>query len=244
MRRLISPPSGLGVTSIEPLSGPRAVNSGITQSIGNFTQTFGSPFGLWRFRFSFHAMRGAEFRRYRGWITALHGGANATRWRFFDPDMMSPKEAGLNLPSCAWWTDTGLDQNWSNGQPWSNGKGWGISPPQVRVAAPAVLGDTVVSLAAEFWGHSLGSGDDIGFFPFHLGMYEVTEVIEPGTYRIWPPLRKAITPDDLATLDPTLAMRLESEDAANVGRGLVVAEGLTVTMVEVFDYDVRDYFTG
>lgn len=238
--RLISPPVGLGVTSIEPLSGPRAVSSGATQSIGTFVQTFASPFSLWRFRFSFPAMHNSLFRRYRGWVTALHGGANATRWHFFDPDMMTFQEAGVDASNF----EIATGQPWSNGEPWSNGQNWQTSRPNVAVAAPAALEATQISLADSFWGHTLAIGDQIGFFPFHFGMYEVTEVIAPGTYRIWPDLRKAITTSDFATLSPTLAMRLESEDAASAGRGLVVAEGNSVTLVETLDYDVRDYFAG
>lgn len=117
-----------------------------------------------------------------------------------------------------------------------------MTPPHVAVADAAPRDATVISLGSDFWGHTLNVGDYLGFFPFHLGLYLVTEVIDPGTYRIWPPLRKAIGPDDFATLRPTLAMRLESEDAANAGRGLVVAEGLSVTLVEVPDYTVRQWF--
>ncbi|WP_207621412.1 phage head spike fiber domain-containing protein [Chelativorans oligotrophicus] len=240
--RLISPPIGLGLIGIEPLSGPRTVGAGANQSIGGFVQTFGAPFGLWRFRFTFHAMRGAEFRRYRGWITALHGGANATRWHFNDPDRISPAESGMSVsPSIRWDNISGL--NWANGQPWSNGQRWAVSPPQVRPAAGAALGDTVITLADEFWGHSLLGGEYIGFFPFHLGLYIITDVIAPGTYRIWPSLRKAVTLDHFCTLDPTLAMRLESEEGATADRALQVAEGASVTMIEVLDYDVRDYFS-
>lgn len=242
MARLLSPPAGLPVVSVEPLSGPRTVNAGATTSVGNFVQTVSSPFALWRWQVSFAAMHQALFRRYRGWVTALHGGANATRWDFWDPDMMSPHEAGISVSPRARWTDDGHAQNWSNGMPWSSGQGWGMTPPHVAVAGAAPRDATVVSLGSAFWGHTLNVGDYLGFFPFHLGLYLVTEVIDPGTYRIWPPLRKAIGPDDFATLRPTLAMRLESEDAATAGRGLVVAEGLTVTMVEVLDYDCRDYF--
>jgi len=238
-RRLISPPIGLGLIGIEPLSGPRTVGAGANQSIGGFVQTFGAPFGLWRFRFTFHAMRGAEFRRYRGWITALHGGANATRWSFCDPDKITHQEAGVNA------TDREVrdGQPWSNGMPWSNGENWGTSRPQVPLAARAALGDTIIQLGDVFWGHSLLGGEYIGFFPLHLGLYIITEVIEPGTYRIWPSLRKAVTVDDFCTLDPTLAMRLETEESATADRSLQVAEGASVTMVEVLDYDVRDYFT-
>lgn len=238
--RLISPPIGLGTTSIEPLAGPRSVSAGVTQSIGNFVQTFGSPFGLWRFQFSFPAMHQSLFRRYRGWITALHGGSNATRWTFFDPDAMSFQEAGVNASNF----EIASGKPWSNGMPWSNGENWKTGRPVVGVAATASRNATVVKLGSAWWGHKLGIGDYIGFFPFHFGMYEVTEVIVPGEYRIWPPLRKTISASDFATLSPTLALRLESEDAATAGRSLVVADGLTATFVETFDYDVRDYFAG
>lgn len=240
--RLISAPVGLGVTSIEPLSGPRAVGAGATQSIGNFVQTFSSPFGLWRFRFSFRAMRDADFRRYRGWITALHGGANATRWSFFDPDMMSPADSGIMVPADIRW-DNLPGEEWSNGQSWSNGEPWDVTPPLVSIAASAALGASEIRLTNAFWGRKLQVGDYLGFQPFHLGLYMITDVLDGGRYRVWPQLRKALTADDFATLLPTLAMRLESEDAASVGRGLVVADGLSVTLVETLDYDVRDYFT-
>lgn len=240
--RLVSPPLGLPVVSMEPLSGPRSVGAGGTQSVGGFVQTSGAPFGLWRWRFSFAPMNKAMFRRYRGWITSLHGGANATRWYFFDPDMPTPREAGINVPAHVGWHTTGYDQNWSNGQPWSNGEGWQMTAPEVSVAAAASLGDTTISLADEFWGHDRDVGDFLGFYPLHFGAYMVTEVFEPGQYRIWPPLRKALTTDDSATLNPVLAMRLESEEAASAGRGLVFAEGASVTLIEVLDYDCRDYF--
>lgn len=238
---LLSPPVGIGVTSIEPLSSPRTVGAGASQSVSGFVQTSAAPFGLWRFRFGLHAMNGDAFRRYRGWITRLHGGANATRWDFFDPDMMRPRDAGIEVPPHVRWDSIG-GKGWSNGLPWSNREPWGTTPPMVSVAEAAALGNSMIGLASAFWGHRLDVGDYLGFFPFHFGLYMVTEVIEAGQYRIWPPLRKAITTDDFATLRPTLAMRLESEEAATAGRGLVVADSLQVTLVEVLDYDVRDYF--
>lgn len=242
MARMISPPSGLPVVSLDPLSGPRSVSAGASQSVSGYVQTTAAAFGLWRWQISFAPMHLSMFRRYRGWITALHGGANATRWDFWDPDMMSPKESGVNVPDAGDWTSTGLSQDWSNGLPWSSGEGWGSSPPLVAVAAASPADTSEISLDHAYWGHRLDIGDYVGFAPFHLGLYMVTELIGQGAYRIWPPLRKALTTDDLATLRPSLAMRLESEDAATAGRGLVVAEGLSVTLVEVLDYDVRDYF--
>ncbi|EHK56814.1 hypothetical protein [Allomesorhizobium alhagi] len=238
MGRLVSWPVGLRANFREPLSGPRAVSGGATQSIGNFVQTFASPFGLWRWRFSFPSIRGAMFRRYRGWVTAQHGGANATRVPFCDWDGLNFAERGIETTSAQW----RQGQVWSNGQPWSNGQNWHSSNPVVAVAAAAALDHTEIKLADSFWGNGLDVGDFFGFFPFHFGLYMVTERIDAGHYRIWPPLRNAIATTDFATLNPVMAMRLESEDAANAPRGAAFAEGLSVTLVETLDYDVRDYF--
>jgi hypothetical protein len=40
-----------------------------------------------------------------------------------------------------------------------------------------------------------------------------------------------------------MAMRLKSEDAGSAARGQFYSEGLTLTLVEVLDADVRTYFT-
>lgn len=241
--RLISPPAGLKLTSIEPLSGPRTVGSAGTQSTSGYIQTTAAAFGLWRFRFSFPPMRGAMFRDYRRWITALHGGANATRWMLYDPDMPTAYELGLDAPEGVDWPSLPA-MPWSNGETWSNGMGWAATPPVVACSAATALDGTIVNLANTTWGHILAGGEYLGFFPFHLGSYMVTEVIADGEYRVWPPLRKALTTDSYATLRPTLALRLESESAATAGRGLAVADGLEATFIETLDYDVRDYFAG
>lgn len=175
------------------------------------------------------------FRRYRGWATALHGGANATRVDFCDWDGLTARQAGVNA------SDFGK-LPWANGIPWENGNSWQVTPPCVPVASPTGVDTSIIHLGDLHWGHRLGEGDLVGFYPFHMGLYMVTEIIEPGTYRIWPPLRKAVAANDSATLRPALAMRLESEDAANAPRATAFAEGLSVTMVEVPDYDVREYF--
>lgn len=243
--RLINWPLGLNANFREPISGPRTVNPGATNSIGNFVQTTSSPFGLWRWQFSFPPIRGQMFRRYRGWITALHGGANATRVPFCDWDGMKLSQMGVNADPFTWQAG----QPWGNGQPWDNGKNWKLTPPTVYVSASANKGDDVISLQSDYWGRALGMGDLIGFYPSHFGMYMVTDVIDAGTYRIWPPLRKDVEYSadpilcDSATLEPTLAMRLESEDAANAPRSAAFAEGLSVTFVEVPDYTVKTWFT-
>lgn len=236
--RLVSWPLGLRANFREPLSGPRAVGAASTQAASGFVQTSGASFGLWKWRFQFPPIRGQMFRRYRGWVTSLHGGANATRVPFCDWDGLTPAQAGLPLKN---WR---IDQPWSNGKPWVNGQPWGGGPPNVAVDKSANLDATTVKLANTFWGHRLDIGDLIGFFPFHLGLYMVTEVKEPGEYRIWPPLRKSVGPGDYATLRPTLAMRLEGEEGANAPRSAAFADGLSVTLIETLDYDVRDYFSG
>ncbi|WLR92182.1 hypothetical protein [Shinella zoogloeoides] len=126
--------------------------------------------------------------------------------------------------------------------PWGNGENWGVTAPNVSLAAPAALDATIIRLTDMFWGHRLQVGDYLGFFPYHFGLYTVTEERRDGEYRIWPPLRRALTADDFATLYPVMAMRLEAEDAASAARGVAYAEEATVTLIEVFDYDVRDYF--
>jgi hypothetical protein len=239
MARLISPPIGLPVDGLNILSGPRTVGQAETQTIGNFLQTVASPFGVWRFQYTLASVRGEMLRRYRGWITALHGGANATRWGFCDWDGLPIAQRGFDATPA----EVRAGQPWSNGQSWSNGKNWSAYAPLVGVGAPAALGASVISLEGDFWGATLDVGDFVGFMPFHFGLYAVTEVISSGTFRIWPPLRKALTTSDYATLKPVLAMRLESEDAAPYARGAAFADNLQFTLVEILDYDVRDYFT-
>lgn len=236
MARLLSYPVGLGITDLKMLSGPQAVGSGMSQSLSGSEQTFGSPFGAVKFSLTFQPMQGRLERHHRGWITALNGGANATRYTFIDGARRSPDEAAISGPF--------EGQAWSNGLPWSNGKNWGASYPSVAVAGLVALGGTVVPLSPEFWGHDLDIGDYVGFFPLYFGMHIVTEVLAPGRYRVWPPLRKALTTSDFCTLTPTLAVKLTGGDVATLGRDASAASGLTAEFTEVFDYDVKSYFGG
>lgn len=242
MARLLRWPNGLRPDFREPLSGPRTLKSGETESTQNFTQTFSSPFGLWKWRLTFPGnIRGQMFRRYRGLVTALHGGANAVRVKFCDWDAMSLADRGVNMTRREW-----LDgQRWSNGMTWSNGKNWDPSTsPVVRVIASAPQGGTIITLGTEYFGSKLDKGDWLGFFPFHFGLYTITGKLGPTQYRIWPPLRKDLFfPRDYATLHPTMAMKLESEEGGTSARGSSSAENLALTMVEVPDYYVREYFT-
>jgi hypothetical protein len=239
MARLLDWPLGLRWNAWKPLNGPQSIGAGANTSIGDMTQTIASPFGARHLQFSFPPMRGTLVRRARGLITALHMGANAVRVRPGDWDGMSMAEAGVTISAAQ--KQDGL--NWSNGSAWSNGKNWRSTKPNVAIAVGAAKDATIVSLSNPYWGRKLDMGDYIGFFPFHFGMYEVTEVLSPGVYRIWPPLRKAISTRDFATLYPVMAMRLLSNNLPDANRSAAFLEGLTISLFEVFDYDVRDYFT-
>lgn len=240
MPRLVPMPVGLRVTSRAPLSGPRSASAGATESLTGFVQTVASPFGQWRWQFTYTQMIKAEARRFRGWVVSLHGGANATRVTFKDPDEMSRAEQGVTMT---------LEQersglSWSNGATWSNGLGWSCPPPLVGVAVAAAKDATVISLDDEYWRDSLNYGDQIGFAPYYLGLHVITEVLGAGQFRIWPPLRAALTADNWATLRPVMAMRLEGEASATLARGITATEASTVTLAEVTDENVRDFYTG
>lgn len=238
MARLLSWPVGLRWNRMKPLSGPETVGAADSTSIGNITQTVASPFGARYMQFSFPPMRGARARRARGLVTALHKGANAVRVSICDWDGMSFAEAGMTVSEVA--RRQGFP--WSNGMPWSNGENWKVTKPNVAVAGASAIDTTIIGLADQYWGHGLGIGDWIGFFPFHFGMYEITEDLGDGQYRIWPPLRKAVATTDFATLYPVMAMRLLSSNLPDADRGPAFLEGLSISLFEVFDYDARDYF--
>lgn len=233
MARLLSFPVSTVVMAATPVNGPNARNSGSNTASDGSEQAFDHIGDVVALQLDFVVRRKAAARRERGWMTAFLGGGNATRFTFCDHDRMTRVESGLASAD---------DISWSNAKPWSNGLDWAAGYPQVSVISSAALDDGIVELDTAFWGDELGLGDYIGFMPFHFGMYTITEVISAGKYRIWPRLRKAITTTDFATLTPTLAMRPTGREAISMKRGLVATEGQSITLVEVFDYDARDYF--
>lgn len=214
----------------EWLTGPMARNSGANTASDGTEQTFVGIGDVVAFRYTLPPSMNRQARRERGNLLALHSGANAVRIRLLVGDDLSPSEAGLVEPFGA--------QTWSNGQAWDNGGLWAVSYPDVPLAAAAALDDGIVKIADQYWGHNLGIGDPIGFYPFYFGAHFVTEIINPGEYRIWPRLRKALTTSDYATLHPVLVMRTKPGGATMV-RGAVHTEGNSVELVEVFDYHVR-----
>ena len=237
MPRLLSWPLGLQANFREPLSGPRTVGGGKSENLGGFVQTVGTPFGLWRWRFSFPPLRGEKFRRYRGWVTALHGGANATRVPWCDWDGLTAAQRGIQAAP----DQLRAGVLWSNGRPWSNGA-TGVSAAKGhagrgrRQARRNSVWSTRSGLGPRLWRRA-------GVGPMYFGWHMVTERFGSGRYRIWPPLRKAAKAGDFATLTPVMAMRLEGEEAASAGRGAAFAEGLSITLVEVPDTTVARYFT-
>lgn len=240
MARLLSWPAGVRYISLEPLSGPRTIGAGSSESISGFAQTVASPFGLWRWRFGFPLLKGEAFRRYRGVVAALHGGANALRVPIYDPDKPTNANAlGAGNVNGVQWTGVAGDSSWfvpSTGVPWAH------STPTVPLVNALAVGDVNIVLPETYWGHTLNVGDYISFGPVYFGLHVITQVYSDGNYKIWPPVRKALTVNDWATLDPIVAMRLESEEAGSTARGQWYSEGTTLTLVEVEDADVRAYF--
>lgn len=224
------------IAEVTWLSGPNVRGSGANTAMDGTEQTFGTVGDVVSFRLDFAVRQDMAARRSRGFLTALGGGANAFRFTYVDADRMAFEEGGLTGPF--------EPQSWSNGEFWANATPWRVNFPTIAVAAAAVKDAGIVKLSSAFWGHRLGIGDFIGFFPFHFGLYMVTEVITPGEYRIWPRLRKAITSNDFCTLSPTLVMKASSPEVASWKRNAEVTSGMSLSLSEVIDPYVRAYYEG
>lgn len=239
MARLISL-SDAGITAFTPISGPMARSSGSNTAQDGSEQVFAGVGDVVALNVELNHKQGLGALTQRGRMFAAHGGANAFRLPVFDPDMIPPRHAGLNVPHHAEWTNL-PDLPWSNGEAWANGQGWAPTAPTVAVSAPSAYDAGIIHLADQHWGHRLPYGSYLGFFPFHFGLYCVTEVIEPGTYRIWPRLRKALAVEDFATLTPVIVMRPHIR-VMPPRRGLAVTDEHSIDLHEVIDPYVRsDY---
>lgn len=242
MARLLTWNDGLGLNALEVVNGPNVRNSGSNTAQDGSEQVFGGVGGVWTFRLGLPITQGRKARHVRGLLDALDGGVNAMRFTVYDRDMMSPAEAGIAGGSHCDWHSVG-GQNWSNGQSWSNGQPWKTTAPVVRVAADAAANTGIIRLENEFWGNMLGFGDQIGFFPFHFGMYRITEVLEPGVYRVRYRLRKGIQAGDFATLYPVIVLRPTNKDAANApGQVPGYTDTGSILLTEVIDPYVRRQF--
>lgn len=235
MARLLDWPNGLRTTMITPLTGPTSLTGNGGQSLDGFDQSVTSPYFSWEFKIDLEPVKGAKARAVREWFTALHNGANATTFKVIDPDRAKPYEVGYD----------GVEWNaqipWANGEPWSNSNFWIGAYPLAGINVAAAKGATIIELKDEFWGHNLSGGDWIGFTPLHLGLYTITEDLFDGKYRIYPPLRKAITVDDSCTMQPSLALRLKPQ-STSFSRSPDFAHGVSMTAIEVHDEHVRSDF--
>lgn len=228
--RLLNWPIGLPVVTRSMLSGPRSRGEG-NENVEGGIQTTASPFGLQEFQIDLAPFRGSMGRAWRGLAVGLNAGANAVRVPFCDVDRIKPGEAGISGYG---------DLPWSNEQNWSNGQPWEASYPIVKVGLAAARQTSLVTLENTIWGGRLDVGSWFGFAPFHFGLYHVTEVLGEGTYRVWPPLRKAIAATDYATITPVMAMTIRGAgDVSALSRNPSHTDGQTIRLVEVPDYTIR-----
>lgn len=193
MPRVISYPtkmSKLKLLEAEAASGSNTLGDGREQTFS------GATFAL-KFEMEFPPSSGASSRKERSWLRALLNGANATRWQYSDGQR--PTQAELGVDGETAWTST---DGWEDGVSWGSDD-YGF----VNVAAASAIRTTIITLADEGWGRALVGGEVIGFVPSHYGAYEITEVRGNGEYRISPPLRKALTTDDYATMRPVMLLR-------------------------------------
>ena len=226
-----------GETSVELLNGPMAAMSGSSQAMSGFEQSFEGIGDVIVMRFTLNAKQGTAARRERGLFLGLHGGANATRVEFFDPDRMTYAEAGG--------VGTGEPHLSEEGNAFDTGNLWQPGYPRSKVAAAAGFDTGIVTLQDIEWGHDLGVGDVIGFVPEHFGIYWITEVFEPGRYRVWPRLRKPLAVGNPCILDTLcLVMRPMGRDAITGRRGLAATEDTSIILHEVIDPYVRRYYAG
>jgi len=239
MPRLLYPPTGVCPHGVRPLNGPSVIGSGNTQSLAGYHQTFNVPYGAWEFQLTYGVLRGKDARRFRGWITAMHGGGNATRFPFCDLDRISFADADVVLTAPHQYRE---GAPWGNGQPWGNAQNWRIARSPVLADGTFAKGTSIIRLGADRWGHALEIGDYIGFFPSHFGMYVITEVFDDKSYRIWPTLRKEVTVTDYCTLDPVLALRLKEAKGVDMARDDFAIQNPTLSMIEVLHENAIGYF--
>lgn len=232
--RLLSWPNGLKVTDFTRVSGPVSAGSSQNLTLTGASQHISAVKSPIVFNVSVPPQQGQRARRVNGLMTALRAGANAVRFPFNVVDEMpDPSDLGLSAFQ---------ELNWSNGEPWSNGRGWQGTYPTETVTAAADIDTSIINLGSTSWGDKLSIGDYVGFRS-HFALYEITQdyYLEPNKYRVWPPLRKAITTDDVATLEPTMVVRSVGEFSRT--KTPSVWQGQTLTFVEVNDPDVRTYYT-
>jgi hypothetical protein len=213
---------------------------GVTQSETAFVQGVFDPFGLWQFEMEIAPMYGGMARAFTRLSASAAGGANCFRVPFVDSQEPSHEELGLTFP-------LGRDRRfcrWEGGQAWSNGLPWLSGKPVVPVTAASAKDSGTITLNISDWNGVLPT-----FFGIvgHFAVYAITgvtsEVGDEVTVRVWPPVRKAITTSDYATLRPVLACRLSSGNGAPWTMKREIVDGAKLLVTEVPDEVVRAYVT-
>lgn len=232
--RMVDYPVGLRFASLTPSGGPSVI--GATESETSFVQGVINPYGLWRFQVDFPAMKGPMARAFKTLSASAQGGANVFRFPFFDFDEPSFSELGITAPQ-------NCKVNWSNGLPWSNGQSWIAGKPIVPVTAASAKDSGTITLNIADW-----NGVVPGFFGIvgHFAVYANIGASVSGdiaTIRVWPPVRRAITTDDYATLRPVMAARISGPTGAAWSRQTEVMQGVRLDMLEVLDETVLAYVT-
>ena len=229
-------PKGLRWESFRATRGPQVI--GVSSSLTEDIQTVLSPHGLVGFELGFPPLRSAEALAFQGLLTAFAGGADAVRFTFCNPARMSNDRIGFELTE----TERQSGWPWADGRSWADGRNWRRAPPMAMLAADAAEGAVELVLDVARWGGHCDRGTVFGLVgQFGLYTVQVATVSEAlATVRIWPALRAAAPAGTLATLRPTLAVRL----APGGGSPLTVAasmEGAALSLVEVPDPVIRRY---
>lgn len=231
--RMVSYPVDLPFTSLTPSGGPTVL--GATESDTAFVQTVVNPFGLWRFQVDFPAMKDRWAREFKRLSVAALGGANCFRFPFWDFDEPGFKELGLTAPqSCK--------VLWSNGEPWSNGQPWTVGKPLALVAAASAKDTATITLDLTNWNGVVPSFFGIvGHFAVYAVIGVQSQTGNVATLRVWPPVRRAVTAEDYATLRPVMAARIAGPSGASWSRQVETMGGSRLDMVEVPDETVLNY---
>lgn len=228
--RMIDYPVGLVFTSNAPTGGPQQI--GATESATSFVQNALNPFGVWKFQVDYPALKGAMARAFTT-LTASHlAGTNCFRFPFRHLDEPGFRELGIPTPP-------GYTVPWESGQPWAHGEPWKMSKPIVPVTSASAKGAATISLDVTLWNGIVPS-----FFGIvgHFAVYSQIGVRRRDgnlvELRVWPPVRRAITIDDYATLRPILAARVDGPSGAVGARDAMRMRGNRINMIEVLDETV------
>lgn len=234
--KIIDWPVGIQYGSITWTQGP--VVKAPSESVTSRFQTVESPNGLVGFDLTLQPMNERTARIYRGLISFLHGGANAVRFTFFDPDRPTFGELGYAESEAL---GTYHADTWDDGQTWAEGNYWEAGLPLATLTASSAKGTTSVTIDLSEWNDELYAGTIIGF-PLHFGLYTV-KYVNGNVATIWPPLRAAVASGEYVTLEPVIACRLSSSDGGRFSRGSSHIQDATISLVEVPDEIVNTYAT-